>query len=380
MSLDLVCPSPLVPIARLFPDVGKVFPWNGQHWSEISIKGNGELSAQMKAVDRYWADCAFPSYNVAYNLNNHPRGVFLAHLLGERVVGPGEYGPLHPAVPAWAQYLTEVARNRGQNRIHLADAFCGLCGVPPPDNVPRLEVSSDLPPEDLKAVIRNSSVKWVALVLGAGDRERQVPLRVWGHLIESILVSLPESHILLIGGSGEREISLALDDRLSSAIVNRVVNACGRTTLPQLHTLLSSCHWVIGSDTGPFHLGVLAGARGIGWYFSRARVHETGPYGTGHFVWQRQNLPSSVNSPDSGGLAPSAQSDYWPVAGTVDLMEQGLSESTPKGWTLWESHRDQWGMYYQNVHGSDEEPQTRKQTWKNLSSHLSFTNSVKEMV
>ena len=45
---------------------------------------------------------------------------------------------------------------------------------------------------------------------------------------------------------------------------------------------------MIGSDTGPLHLGVACGARAIGWYFSRARVHETGPYGVGHYVWQHQ--------------------------------------------------------------------------------------------
>ena len=367
-SFDLIVPTPLVPIASLFPQVHRVLSWKGQDWHKIVQEGNGVLSQQISLANHYWARCAVPSYDVAYNLNNHPRGILLAHLSARQVVGPGEHGPLHPEVPAWARYLQEVAQDRGQNRIHLADAFCGLCGVRPPMHIPSLGPESASLPDDLNHVVQSSSLKGIAVILGAGDRERQVPVGVWQNLIESTLQRLPNSQIFLIGGPGEREISLTLENQLPSACLNRVVNACGRTTLTQLLILLRSCRWVIGSDTGPFHLGILAGARGIGWYFSRARVHETGPYGVGHFVWQYEKGGPGTRSSGPGYSFESVQPVTWPVSETVDLMSQGPCEKEAGAWTLWESCRDEWGMYYHCEEIHDEGVHQRNKIWSNLSS------------
>ena len=92
------------------------------------------LSTPLKLMRQgvYLSDCDFPSYAMAYNLNNHPRGILAAHLLSAHVVGAGDQGPLKSNLPPWVEYLQKVARERGNNRIHIADAFCGLSGVKPP--------------------------------------------------------------------------------------------------------------------------------------------------------------------------------------------------------------------------------------------------------
>ncbi len=173
--------------------------------------------------------------------------------------------------------------------MHLADAFCGLCQVLPPSDIPHLKAPAVKLPLELERIVNGPPSLIIGIVLGAGDADRRIPLSVWKDLITACAEYIPQSYLLLIGGEGEREAALALEHRLPAKYVNRVLNGCGRTSLPQLVSILNRCQWVVGSDTGPLHLGAICGARAIGWYFSRARVHETGPYGDGHYVWQHES-------------------------------------------------------------------------------------------
>jgi hypothetical protein len=207
----------------------------------------------------------------------------------------------------------------------------------------------------------------IGIVLGAGDVDRRVPLATWRHFIEACVEILPNSLCVLIGGTGEKEAALALEDQLSPHCVSRIQNCVGRTTLPQLSHMLNRCQWVVGSDTGPLHLGVACGARAIGWYFSRARVHETGPYGVGHYVWQHHR---GVHSENTGVSRLNHRSEIpcsWPVMETIELIQgqadsEGLSE-----WELWTSHRDEWGMFYLNEKKPDGDVSNRKDFWERLS-------------
>jgi ADP-heptose:LPS heptosyltransferase len=207
----------------------------------------------------------------------------------------------------------------------------------------------------------------VGIVFGAGDNDRRIPISVWQDFIIECAKSIPESYLLLIGGEGEREAALALEHYLPTKYVNRVVNGCGRTSLPQLVGILNRCRWVVGSDTGPLHLGAMCGARAIGWYFSRARVHETGPYGIGHYVWQHESGQHPESLDDYGVRIKGSSSDHWPMMETVKLMREEQVESSKAGWDLWTSHRDKWGVFYTRDDKADEPVLQRKDTWEVLS-------------
>jgi ADP-heptose:LPS heptosyltransferase len=310
----------------------------------------------MEEAGQYLTDMAFPDYTLAYNLNNHPRSILASHLLSTHVVGAGDQGPLNPSRPPWVDYLRHVASKRGRNRIHLADAFCGICGVRPPADMPRIDATdSELPP-DLDSIVNDSSLLRIGIVLGAGDTDRRVPVTTWCRLIEACAEHLPNAVCVLVGGAGEREAALALEDQLPSHCQARMLNCVGRTTLPQLAHVFNRCQWIVGSDTGPLHLGVACGAQAIGWYFSRARVHETGPYGVGHCVWQHQEQ-SHPNS--------------WPVMETIRLIRHESVDVCPPEWELWKSHRDEWGMFYVNKDKPDSEVFERKKVWERLSNESS---------
>lgn len=366
-ALDLLCPSPLVSLGELFPCVDRVYPWKGEEWHALATTSMTKCDQRLVQAKGYLSQFADSTYSLAYNLNNHPRGILAAHLLSDRVVGPGQKGPLNPTLPSWAGYLREVAQNRGNNRVHLADAFCGLCQVFPPSDIPSLQALEVPLPLELERVVNAHTSMLVGIVLGAGDTDRRVPLYVWQDFISKCAERIPESYLLIIGGEGEREAALTLERYLPAKYMNRVVNACGRTTLPQLVGILNRCRWVVGSDTGPLHLGAMCGARVIGWYFSRARVHETGPYGVGHYVWQKWESQSLNSQEEHEARTASTLSEDWPVRETVELIREGQVDFRQAGWDLWTSHRDDWGMFYSRAVKPDEAVHRRKDTWKALS-------------
>lgn len=368
-SLDLLCPSPLAPLGELFPGIAKVYPWDGAIWQPNSMDTDRSWAQQLRHMKQVWTQQSFPTYSVAYNLNNHPRSILAAHLLADTVVGPGSCGPVNPWLSPWGDYLRTVARHRGSNRVHLSDAFCGLCQVRPPTN------SVSLVPAEMA---RSSELAWlgdfsgrpiIGMIVGAGDPERRIPVAIWKELIQACAASLPDACFLLIGGEGEREIGLTIENILPASCLNRVMNVCGATSLVQLVALLSRCQWVMGSDTGPLHLGTLCGARAVGWYFARARVHETGPYGEGHYVWQ---YSQDGEGESAQRLAPLAVPAVWPVWETVRVV-LGQHVTAMSGlWSLWESQQDELGTYYQGPENADVARHARQEIWERLSPDLAY--------
>jgi ADP-heptose:LPS heptosyltransferase len=352
-SLDLLCPAPLADVARLFPEVGCVLQWNGTQWHRWAESFVGEFqSSWLREVDQYLAELTTEPYKMAYVLNHHPRAILAATLLATEVQGPYLRGPLHEELSPWALYLRQVAQTRGSNRIHLSDTFCGLCGVTPPPVPPVLWLPLIDLPGDL-AEVGISAGQWIAVVVGAGDADRSIPQSVWIEWISTMLAQDSPCSIVLIGSERDQTTALAIQDGLSPMIAGRLWDATGRTTLPQLATILKRCHWAVGADTGPLHLAAAVGTSAMGFYFSRARVHETGPYGQGHWVWQ----------------ADCAQPETWPIQASVKMIREPATAAQQEpvaGWSLWQSHHDEWGAIFRSVSDSDPQDDQRAFVWHQL--------------
>lgn len=353
-SLDLLCPEPLAELGKLFSGVGQVLEWNGAQWHAWAESLSGKLQPScLREVEQYLDELTSEPYAMAYVLNHHPRAILAGALLAAEVRGPSLRGPLDEELSPWASYLRQVAQTRGSNRIHLSDTFCGLCGVTPPAAPPVLRPPlSDLP-GDL-AEVGMVSGQWIAVVVGAGDADRSIPVTVWTEWITAMLTHDSPCAVVLVGTERDQNAALAIQDGLSSMIAGRVWDATGRTTLPQLATLLKQCQWAVGADTGPLHLAAAVGTSAMGFYFSRARVHETGPYGQGHWVWQ----------------ADCAQPEVWPIQASVKIIHESLSLPQPElaaGWSLWQSHHDEWGAIFQPVGDRDPVEDRRASIWEQLS-------------
>jgi len=95
----------------------------------------------------------------------------------------------------------------------------------------------------------------IALHVGASKKPRAWHLE---RFIEAVLrIAEPAgAGVLLLGGGGEA----AEMSRAAAMLEGRAINACGRTTIPQMAALISRSRLLLGNDSGPMHL---AGALGV---------------------------------------------------------------------------------------------------------------------
>ena len=352
-TLDVLCAAPLSGLLAGLRHIGRVIPWNGTQWRAWATRWQENPAATLQMIQTYVASLGDTTYQRVYSLNQHERSHLLAQLFSHHSSPEQEQDRLEARMRPWAQHLRHVARERGANRVHLADAWCGMCGVLPRGQAPLCVPPAVELPEDL-AEIGERRGFWVALATGAGEADRCIGSAVWSQWIREFLAQTPDGQVVLIGSGTERETAQAILSAVPSLLHGRVWDATGRTNISQLMTMLHKCDWVIGADTGPLHLGTLVGTRALGWYFSRARLHETGPYGEGHWIYQH---------------ATQAQPQRWPVMESIALM-CGDQRRHADDWTLWRSAMDRWGAFYDDGSGNEVARNSRADIWRACSPAL----------
>ena len=351
--LDLLCSAPLAPLFEKAGVLDRLIPWNGAQWRDWADQWAHDSLSTLRSMKTYVSTLGELGYDLVYPLNQHARSMLIAQLFSKHSREAGQTRKADQGANPWAQYLRQVAKERGTNRVHLADAWCGLCGVKPNGRAPILQGSETDLPEDF-AAIRERQGFWVALVTGAGDPARCVPVNVWASWIREFLTHIDDGQVVLIGSGQERDAGQAIVEVTPTLLQGRVWDTTGRTTLNQLMTLLRRCTWVIGADTGPLHLATALGIRTVGFYFARARAHETGPYGEGHWVFQH---------------ATPSQPTEWPIKESLELIF-GRDRRAAPGWSLCESDVDGWGVFFQDSSWPQAMEQQRVAVWKALSPNL----------
>lgn len=353
VTFDLLCPAHLAEIGRLLPGVRRVLSWDGPAWRRRADAASDGLEGSLQDAVREIEKLAPEPYDRAYVLNQHPRALLAGALLARATTGPRLDGPFGERLAPWADYVREVARLRRGRRVHLADVFCGLCGVSPPGRPIVIEAPPEVAlPAELCSVGQRAG-PWVALIVGAGEAERIVPVPVWQEWIARFLTRVPRGRIVLVGQ--ERERGRQMQEKLPPSLLGRIWDATGRTSLTELAVIVRRCHRAIGADTGPLHLAAALGVPVLGWYFARARVHETGPYGLHHLVWQ------AGQGDDSSAVRP----DVWPVDESVEALVTG-AQTAPGGWSLWLGQCDRWGAFYSEAGGDPRPPREREALWHEL--------------
>ena len=356
--VDLLCPTPLAPIGRMLPGIATVLEWNGIAWRQQAQAACAGLQPEhLCEADRLVSLLSPQRYDRAYVLNQHPHALLAGALLARETVGPRREGPLGGQLTPWAAYIREVAVTGRGRQVHLADAFCGLCGVQPAGQPAIMQRPACALPGDLDEIGRSEGL-WVGLIVGAGDMERVVPLETWRQWIVRFLEQDSRGRVVLIGQERERGVQLL--DAIPPSMLGRLWDTTGRTSLIELAEVVARCHRVIGSDTGPLHLAAALNVPVIGWYFARARVHQTGPYGSGHLIWQAVKT-GEVMPMDGGAIRPIR----WPIEETLAALAEGRIGSS-EGWTVWDSHCDRWGAYYTEASHNPIPPLERETLWRDM--------------
>ena len=147
--VDLLCPTPLGPVLARSQAIRRIIPWDGGQWRVWVDQWTQDPAATLRTIQNFIASLGDIEYDRVYNLNQHARGILMAHFFTSHSVEAGQRTQTDSGVNPWTQYLRQVAKERGENRVHLADAWCGLCGVKPRGRAPILDLEGAALPEDL---------------------------------------------------------------------------------------------------------------------------------------------------------------------------------------------------------------------------------------
>jgi heptosyltransferase-2/heptosyltransferase-3 len=95
----------------------------------------------------------------------------------------------------------------------------------------------------------------VAIHPGAGAAVKQWPVERWAQVADS-LAARAGAEIILTGGANEAELTAGINTRIEQS----GLDLAGETSFGQLAAVYQACELVLGSDSGPLHLAVAAGA------------------------------------------------------------------------------------------------------------------------
>jgi heptosyltransferase I len=172
----------------------------------------------------------------------------------------------------WLFTNRQIAARTGQHMQEVALEFAAALGLPPqppdwslplPDEV--LEWARALTPDGVRTLVvspcashaaRNWRIDRYAQVIAHAVRECGMQV---------VLCTSPNTAEVAFAAAIERSCGV------------RVTNLAGRDTLPQLLALLGRATALLTPDSGPAHIGTLAGVPVIGLY-ACTRTARTGPY------------------------------------------------------------------------------------------------------
>jgi ADP-heptose:LPS heptosyltransferase len=109
--------------------------------------------------------------------------------------------------------------------------------------------------------------------------EREWPLEYFGQLGNRLIQEYPNVDILIIGGKEDIERSDNVSRMIKSS--DRVFVVCGEFSIRESMYLLSQAKVLISNDSGPLHLGVIAGVPTVGLFGPETPVLY-GPQGERH--------------------------------------------------------------------------------------------------
>lgn len=244
------------------------------------------------------ASCDFSE---VYNLNFSGLNYALARLFDpERVRGYVSVNG-QDTRDSWADMAFRWTRRRGAYGINLVDFWAHHAAAP----VPPAEVNPAATPRG----------GGVGVVLAGRNQRRSLPPEVLGPVAAALWSMRGRGQLLLLGAAGERDAGEAVLAHLPKVARGAARNLAGQTNWGGLVEIVASLDALITPDTGTMHLAAHLGTPVVATFLSSAWAWETGPYGTGHLVWQamRECAPCVESWPceySVACLAPYASQDF----------------------------------------------------------------------
>ena len=175
----------------------------------------------------------------------------------------------------WSRYLHAIPAHRSTNDLHVVDIFLRICSVPAsyPIRATLPAVSTE---EQARLPVIQHQRPAIAIQAGSAWIGKQWPASHWHELARWFCQETAYS-VVLLGAPQEQNLCATIAHGLPE---DRIINACGTTTLLSTRTLLSRCECLFCGDTFAMHAASALGVPVIA-LFGPSNPVETGPYQPG---------------------------------------------------------------------------------------------------
>ncbi|WP_029895192.1 glycosyltransferase family 9 protein [Desulfohalovibrio reitneri] len=255
-------------------------------------------------------------FSEVYNLNYSGLNFSLARMFPEKRVR----GYRNRSGQRDKDRLLELAfrwtRRRGPSAVNLIDLWAHLAKEPvAPESVnPRAEPGGG----------------GVGVVLAGRNQRRSLPPEILARSSAALWQARGRGELFLLGTASEARAGTELRSLLPPNVREKCHNMAGRTDWAGLFDILSGLDALLTPDTGTMHLAAHLGVPVEAVFLSSAWAWETGPYGTGHRVWQAgtECAPCLENAPCHEGvrcLEPFASHDFLKALSGRSQEVRGVS-------------------------------------------------------
>ncbi len=115
---------------------------------------------------------------------------------------------------------------------------------------------------------------WIAIQPGARWPTKCWPAQNYAELVRQLAQNFPDARFAVVGSADDQ----SLGEIISRDAPERILNLCGKTSLPEMMEWLRLCKLMITNDTGPMHVAAALGIPLIA-LFGPTDPCNTGPYG-----------------------------------------------------------------------------------------------------
>jgi len=261
--------------------------------SGIASDREAGLSERYRRLSSLMNDLKGRCFDLVYNLNYSCVNTGLMNLIRYRraLCYSLDTSRRQIVKSPWLSYLLSMLGDRRLNLFNLVDLYLRGSGL----SVRKPSLSFQLDRRAMDSVDRfltgqgiQHRERLVGFQLGAGDSVRCWPVDSYRVLADR-LIRRRGVRILLFGTSSETPQAEALKACFTAEGTDPtrrglVIDLVGKTSTRELACFLRRCDLLVTPDTGTMHLACAVGTRVLALFMGSAFPHETGPYGTNHFV------------------------------------------------------------------------------------------------
>ncbi|MEW6322988.1 MAG: glycosyltransferase family 9 protein [Acidobacteriota bacterium] len=293
-------------VTLVLHDVFRNVPVPSHLYDRLSIFPYGQVAQTLSTARHDWPlevsrlrewvrDLGAEPFDLLLNLTHSDLAGFLCAIIPHRRLSGGRIAADRTRIVEgpWFTYFWASQAARSQGCFNLVDVHSYAAGVAPDGQ--GLEMA-------VPAASHQRMAEWlssrglgerplIAVQLGASEERKRWPAEQMARAINGIAPT--EADVVLVGAKDE----LQLAARAQAVLTRPVTVAMGETSITELPALLKRAALLVTNDTGTMHVASAMGTRIVDLSTGNVFVHETAPYGEGHFVLE----PSMACFPCAAG-------------------------------------------------------------------------------